>query len=51
MFYDEGGETLEHIVQRNYGCSITGSIQDQTGWSSEQLHLVEDVPAHGKELG
>jgi len=29
----------------------TGSGQGQVGWSSEQPGLVEDVPAHGREVG
>jgi len=28
-----------------------GSFQGQTGWSSEQPGLVEDVPAHGRGVG
>jgi len=29
LFYDEGGETLEHIVWRGGRCPIPGNIQGQ----------------------
>jgi len=29
---------------------LPGSVQGQLGWSSEQPGLVEDVPAHGREV-
>jgi len=32
-------------------CPLPGSVQGQVGWSSEQPGLVEDVPAHGREIG
>jgi len=30
---------------------LPGSVQGQTGWSSEQPGLMEDVPAHGRGVG
>ena len=30
---------------------MPGNIQGQVGQGSEQPDLVEDVPAHGRELG
>lgn len=35
-----------HVAQRDGGCPIPGNIQDHTGQSSKQSHVVEDVPAH-----
>lgn len=35
-----------YVAQRDGGCSIPGNTQDHFGQSSEQLHLVEDIPAH-----
>jgi len=51
LFCDKGGETLEQDAQRSCGCSITGSIQVQAGWSFGQPDPVKDVPAHGREVG
>lgn len=48
VFHNEGGKTLEHVVQIGGGYPIPGNIQDQAGWGSEQSDLVEDVPAHCK---
>ncbi|KAK4833031.1 hypothetical protein QYF61_027413 [Mycteria americana] len=45
FFYDEGGETLEQVVQRGGQCPIPGNIQGQVERASEQPDLVEDVPA------
>jgi len=45
-FYDGDGETLARVTQSGGRCSITGNIQGQVGCGSEQLDLVEDVPAH-----
>lgn len=33
------------------GCPISGGVQDQAGWGSEQPDLVEGVPVHGSGLG
>ena len=30
---------------------LSGSVQGQAGWSSEQPGLVEGVPAHGRGVG
>jgi len=49
--WHEGGEALEQVAQRSCGCHLSGSVQGQAGWSSEQPGLVEDVPAHGRGVG
>jgi len=46
IFYSEGGEALEQAAQRGGGGPIPGNIQGQVGQGSEQLGLVEDVPAY-----
>jgi len=51
LFYDEGGETLERVAQRGGRCPIPGNIQGQAEWGSDQPGLVEDVPAHCREVG
>ncbi|KAK4828390.1 hypothetical protein QYF61_026128 [Mycteria americana] len=51
IFYDEGGETLEQVSQRGGKCPIPGNIQGQVGRGSEYPDLVEDVPAHCREVG
>jgi len=51
MLHREGGETLEQVAQRSYGCPLPGSVQGQVGWGFEQPGLVEDVPAHGMGVG
>jgi len=51
IFYHEGGETLEQILQRDSGGSIPGNIPGQAGWGSEKPGLVEDVPAHCRGVG
>lgn len=30
---------------------ITGSVQNQVGWSLEQPHVVKDVPARSRQVG
>ena len=30
----QGGEAVERVVQRNYGCFIIGDTQDQVEWGS-----------------
>jgi len=47
----EGGETLAQVAQTSCGCPLSGSVQGQVGWDSEQPGLVEDVPAHGRGVG
>lgn len=34
-----------------WGCPISGDIQDQPGWGSEQPKLVIGVSVHGREVG
>ena len=51
IFYDDDGETLAQVAQRDGGCPVPGNIQGQVGWGSEQSGLVEDVPAHGRGVG
>ncbi|GAB0180784.1 hypothetical protein GRJ2_000543700 [Grus japonensis] len=54
FFYNEGGETLEQVAQRgsrSRDVPITGNIQGQAGQGSEPPNLVEDVPAHCREVG
>lgn len=41
---DEGGDALEQVAQRSYGCLLHGSIQSQVGWGFEQPLT---VLAHG----
>ena len=50
-FYDEGGEALAQVAQRNCGWPITGNVQSQVGWGFEQADPAKDVPAHGKGVG
>lgn len=49
FFYEEIGETLEHVAQRGDGCRIPGNV-GQIEWDSKQLNLVEDVPVCCKGL-
>jgi len=42
---------LEQVTQRGGRCPIPGNIQGQVGRGSEQPGLVEDVPAHCREVG
>ena len=51
IFYHEGGETLEQVAQRGSGGPVSGNIQGQVGWGSEQAGLVEDVPTHCRGVG
>jgi len=51
IFYNEGGETIEQVAQRDGRCPIPGNIQGQAGSGSEQPDLVEDVSAHGTGVG
>ena len=48
MFYSEGSEMLEHVAQRNYGCSISGDTQGQVGWDSGQHELLDSNTDHGQ---
>jgi len=51
MFYSEGDETLQQVVQKCGRCPILGNIQGRVGQGSEQSGLVEDVPAHCRGFG
>jgi len=51
FFYHEGDETLEQIAQRGSGGPIPGNLQGHVGRGSEQLGLVEDIPAHCRRAG
>ena len=51
IFYNEGGETLEHFAQRGGRCPNPGNVQGQLGWGSEQFDVVKDVPAHRRAAG
>ena len=51
ILYNEGGETLEQVVQKGGRCRILGNIQGWVGQGSEQCDLVEDVPAHCRGVG
>jgi len=51
MFYDERGETLEQVAERNCGCFMPGTIQGQAGQGSEQPGLIEDVPTSCRGAG
>mgnify|MGYP001853173413 CR=1 FL=1 len=50
ILYLEGGEALAQAAQRGCGCSISGDVQSQVGWGSEQLDLVGDSPVQGRDL-
>jgi len=41
---------VEHVAQRTCGCPITGSVQGQVGWGSEQPGLVKDVPDRDRRV-
>ena len=46
--------SLEHwnqVAQRGGRCPISGNIQGQAGWDSEQPDRVEDVPAQCRWVG
>ena len=51
IFYDEGGETLEQVVQRGGRCPIPGNTKAHVGGGSEQPDWVEDGPGHCRVLG
>ena len=51
FFYSEGSMELEQVAQRGGRCPIRGNIQSQIWQGSEQPDLVEDAPAHCKEVG
>lgn len=39
IFYNEDGETLAEVAQRDSRCPVPGSTQDQVGRGSEQPNL------------
>lgn len=49
-FYAEGSEALAQVVIWSAGCPIPRNVPGQVRKGSEQPHLVEDVPAHDREL-
>jgi len=51
IFYNEGGETLEQIVQRSSGGPILENIAGLAAQGSEQPDQVLDVPAHCRGFG
>jgi len=51
LFYYEGSEMQEQVAQRSSECLLPGNSQGQVGRGSEQLGLVEDVPAHSWGIG
>lgn len=52
MFYSEGGGILDQAAQRGGGMlSLPGSVQGRVEECSETLDLVEDIPAHCREIG
>jgi len=51
IFYSEGGEALEQVVQRGIRCSIPGDIQGQAGPGSEQPDLAVDIPVSCRGVG
>lgn len=44
FFRNEGSKTLEQAAQRNWVCSIIGSVEGWVGWGFEWLDLLEDFP-------
>lgn len=45
------GKTLAQFIQGSDGCTISGNIQGQVGWGSEQPNIVKEVPAYCREVG
>lgn len=52
ILHFEGDEALDQVAQISCGCSMSASVQDLAGWSSEVPGLERSVPAHvrGSEL-
>ena len=44
-------EQADGRAKQDCGCRIPGSVEGQVGWGFEQPGLVEDVLAHGREVG
>ena len=51
IFYDKSNEALEQVAQRGGGCYVSGDIQGQAGWGSEQPDLPVGVPVHCRGVG
>lgn len=49
--YCEGVEALEQVALRCCRPSISGGVQEQVGWGSEEHSLVEGVSAWGTGVG
>lgn len=47
LFYSEGGQTLEVVVQTDCGVSNLGDIQNLTGYGTEQPALVDPTVSRG----
>ena len=45
IFCSRGGEALEQVAQRSFGCPILGAVQGQVGWGPGQPDLVGGIPA------
>lgn len=50
VFDNKSRETPDWIAQRGSGCPIPERIQGQAIWDSDQTDLVENVPAHGRNI-
>ena len=54
ILHRESGELLVQAAQRGCGCSVPGSVQDQTEWGPGQSGLERDLevggPACGREI-
>lgn len=48
--FSEGSKTLEQVVQRSHRFPFSRGAQSQSGCSSEQLGLMEGVPAYVKGM-
>ena len=42
---------MAQVAHSSERCPIPGTSPSQVGSGCEQPHLVEDVPAHGREAG
>ena len=50
FFYNNGGEALKQVFQRDGGRPIPGDIQGQTGQGSEHPDLAVGVPVYCRKL-
>ena len=51
VFHSTSGEPLAQFAQRGGGCPISGDIQVQAGWGSEQPDVAVGVPVHCRGVG